>query len=206
MISLWELTGQERDSDMSRQKKRRKKKGKVRFIEEFMTVSLPLGSPRVDSLLLKHSDAHIIVEVKTQHLNVLYIRYQKEAFIITLNKRNKGHLWHKKWTWWGKKCTFFVFLNYQYLVTVGVLVIVKTKRLQTDVTSFWLNEFAFGKQSHLWFGDLFLRFTNSVVKQNTGKKRQGSGEEWMFNNLLFDMFSFLNYLENPCCKDVAISP
>lgn len=178
----------------------------MRFIEEFMTVSLPLGSPRVDSLLLKHSDAHIIVEVKTQHLNVLYIRYQKEAFIITLNKRNKGHLWHKKWTWWEKKCTFFVFLNYQYLVTVGVLVIVKTKRLQTDVTSFWLNEFAFGKQSHLWFGDLFLRFTNSVVKQNTGKKRQGSGEEWMFNNLSFDMFSFLNYLENPCCKDVAISP
>lgn len=36
----------------------------------------------------------------------------------------------------GKKCIFFVFLNYQYLVTVGVLVIVKTKRLQTDVTSF----------------------------------------------------------------------
>lgn len=35
-----------------------------------------------------------------------------------------------------EKCTFFVFLNYQYLVTVGVLVIVKTKRLQTDVTSF----------------------------------------------------------------------
>lgn len=55
-------------------------------------------------------------------------------------------------------------------------------------------------------GDLFLRFTNSVVKQNTGKKRQGSGEEWKFNNLLFDMFSFFNYLENPCCKDVAISP
>lgn len=121
---------------MSRQKKRRRRKGKVRFIEKFMTVSLPLGRPRVDSLLLKHSDAHIIVEVKTQHLNVLYIRYQKEAFIITLNKRNKGHLWHKKMNMMEKKCTFFVFLNYQYLVTVGVLVIVKTKRLQTDVTSF----------------------------------------------------------------------
>lgn len=94
---------------MSRQKKRRRKKGKVRFIEEFMTVSLPLGKPRVDSLLLKHSDAHIIVEVKTQHLNVLYIRYQKEAFIITLDKRNKGHLWHKKMNMMEKNAPFLCF-------------------------------------------------------------------------------------------------